>query len=483
MSSSFPDLKSKGFTIDRELGHNLANGRVTYLATQIGTGEPVVIKQFQFARSQSTWSGYHAIEREIQVLKSLNHPSIPAYLDSFETDTGFYLVQEYKVAESLATFKIESLAQVQVIARQLLEVLVYLQQQTPPLLHRDIKPENILAVQRESNDRASLQIYLVDFGFARPNEENMAASSMVKGTLGFMPPEQFFNRQPTIASDLYSLGATLICLLTGTPSIEIGNLVDEAFHFNLKSPPLPKLNSRFLDWLKKMVEPNLKHRYATAAQALQDLEKIATIEPVSWSFPSQQIWKPVALVGVAGLVLALGVLQLLRSNPVSLEDLIREGNMALQRGNPQQALTWFDRALKMDQNSPPALIGMGNTLNQMQHYQEAFPYFDKAVRIDPQQDWAWAGECEVYHHLKQDAAGIHFCQEAVDRNPQEASHWNRLGIALASAGQYDSAREAFDRALQIEPNNAQFQRDRATFLSGVPGMQGMNERQGLMHQK
>jgi serine/threonine protein kinase len=48
-----------------------------------------------------------------------------------------------------------------------------------------------------------------------------------------MPPEQMFNRQLTEASDLYSLGATLICLLTQTKSAEIGNLIDEACRINL----------------------------------------------------------------------------------------------------------------------------------------------------------------------------------------------------------------------------------------------------------
>jgi serine/threonine protein kinase len=69
----------------RELGHNRAGGRVTYLATGTATGEPVVIKQFQFAQSGSEWSGFKTFEREIEVLRSLNHPGIPRYLDSFET--------------------------------------------------------------------------------------------------------------------------------------------------------------------------------------------------------------------------------------------------------------------------------------------------------------------------------------------------------------------------------------------------------------
>jgi len=66
-------------------------------------------------------------------------------------------------------------------------------------MHRDIKPENVLVDRQEE-----LKVYLVDFGFAHIGSGEVAASSVVKGTLGFMPPEQMFNRQLTEASDLYS---------------------------------------------------------------------------------------------------------------------------------------------------------------------------------------------------------------------------------------------------------------------------------------
>lgn len=105
------------------------------------------------------------------------------------------------------------------IALSVLEILVYLQNRIPPIIHRDIKPENILVGDQ-------INVTLVDFGFARIGEGEVAISSMVKGTLGFMPPEQLFNRQLTAASDLYGLGATLICLLTGTKSTAIGNLIN-----------------------------------------------------------------------------------------------------------------------------------------------------------------------------------------------------------------------------------------------------------------
>ncbi|NER48655.1 MAG: protein kinase [Symploca sp. SIO1A3] len=282
------------YHIERELGHNLGGGRVTYLATSIKSGQPVVVKQFQFAKVGASWSEYEAHEQEITLLQQLNSPSIPQYLDSFETPDGFCLVQEYKPAPSLATPQQFTPQEIKEIAIATLEVLVYLQQQVPPVIHRDIKPENLLI-----DHSPKIKVYLVDFGLARPADGDVAASSVVKGTLGFMPPEQMFNRQLTMASDLYSLGVTLICLLTQTKSTEVGNLIDEGNRINFKSlvqkgrrqnPPLTpprrgtggrrqeeQLSLQFINWLEKMVAPNLKHRYPNAATALAALEPIEVV--------------------------------------------------------------------------------------------------------------------------------------------------------------------------------------------------------------
>ncbi|MBW4474397.1 MAG: protein kinase [Stenomitos rutilans HA7619-LM2] len=136
--SDFPDFTEYGYEIDCELGHNRGNGRVTYLAIDQNTQASVVIKQFQFAQAKSTWSDYQQYEQETKLLQRLRHPSIPRFLTSFETPTGFCLVQEYKPASALAQCRLWTLIEVRQIAEELLKVLMYLQQQQPPIIHRDI---------------------------------------------------------------------------------------------------------------------------------------------------------------------------------------------------------------------------------------------------------------------------------------------------------------------------------------------------------
>lgn len=272
--NNYPNFSNYGYQIIKELGHNRAGGRVTYLATEINTQKTVVVKQFQFATTGAHWSEYQAYEREVQVLKTLDHPNIPHYLDSFQTPSGFCMVQEYKNAISLANLATSQkwqTQQIKQIAISVLEILKYLQNRIPPVIHRDLKPENILVDDQ-------MNISLVDFGFARIGGGEVAVSSVVKGTLGFMPPEQMFNRELTTASDLYSLGATLICLFTNTPATEIGSLMDDMGKINFQQK-VKHLSQDFIAWLEKMVQPNYKDRYSSAELALDALIPLEVLAP------------------------------------------------------------------------------------------------------------------------------------------------------------------------------------------------------------
>lgn len=250
----------------RELGRNRAGGRITYLAKDNKTQQQVVIKRFLFAQAGSDWSGFKAYEREIQVLQGLDHPDIPHYLDSFETKAGFCMVQEYKNAQSLAVPRSFAPDEIKQIAISVLKILVYLQNRIPIVIHRDIKPENILLDEQ-------LNVYLVDFGLARIGGIEVAMSSIAAGTFGFMAPEQLYNRQLSEATDLYGLGATLICLLTGTKSTAMDALINEDGRINFKHL-LPRLSLRFVDWLQKMVEPKIKDRFPNATTALEALKSL-----------------------------------------------------------------------------------------------------------------------------------------------------------------------------------------------------------------
>ncbi len=186
--NSKPDYSEHGYNIIQELGRNREGGRITWLASAIAsltlryaTDKQVVIKQYSFAQIDSNWSGFNAHQREIEILQGLTNPKIPKYIGAFPASNGFCLVQKYIDAPSLAiprTFEPEDIKN---IAIQLLEILVYLQNRTLCIIHRDIKPENILV-------DAELNVYLIDFGFARIGSQEVSNSSVFVGTPGFIPP-------------------------------------------------------------------------------------------------------------------------------------------------------------------------------------------------------------------------------------------------------------------------------------------------------
>lgn len=246
-------------------------GRQTLLALDRETGEQVVIKLLTFS-SEFEWESLKLFERETQVLKTLSHPTIPKYINSFETDEqdskGFALVQNYIAAPSLESHiksgRRFSEVEIKQIAESLLETLIYLHTQHPPVIHRDIKPSNVLLINRSGNYVG--QTYLVDFGAVQTAAFQNSDSFTVVGTYGYMPPEQFSGRS-TPVSDLYSLGATLIYLVTGQHP---ANLMtdDLQLEFGQSTTLSPELTR----WLQRLVQPTPSQRFANASEALEALK-------------------------------------------------------------------------------------------------------------------------------------------------------------------------------------------------------------------
>ena len=289
------DLTSYGYQIKAELGRNREGGRITWKAIEIKTQKTVVIKQFCFAQANSSWSGYKAYSQEIAVLQKLSHPNIPQYLNSIETDNGFCLVQEYIDATCWHNFRQLTITEVKQIAAKMLDILIYLQQQTPPILHRDLSTENILLDE-------SLNVYLIDFGFSSLGSKEVAASSVFRGTPGFIAPEQII--KPTTASDIYSLGVSLVCLLAHKDITEVREFAsaDDPYQLNLKKL-LPDIDRQFLSWLEKMTNAKLSQRFSdaqAAKNALLKLELPIVSQDISTLAPSSTYIKP-KIIGVVAI--------------------------------------------------------------------------------------------------------------------------------------------------------------------------------------
>ncbi|BAZ16194.1 serine/threonine protein kinase [Calothrix sp. NIES-4071] len=242
-------------------------GRRTVIARDLKTQESVVIKLLLFS-DEFEWDDLKLFEREVQTLKNLNHPAIPRYIDSFDSQTEafFALVQSYipipTLEQHLKAGRSFTEIEVKQIARQILEILIYLHEQNPPVIHRDIKPSNILLDFKPDNTIG--QVYLIDFGSVKTITSNFEHT--VVGTYGYMAPEQF-GSQSVPASDLYSLGATLIHCCTGTHPADLPQN-----NLQIQFKQATNLSIEFTHWLQLMTQPSLDKRLHSARNAIEVLE-------------------------------------------------------------------------------------------------------------------------------------------------------------------------------------------------------------------
>ncbi|MFS8118565.1 MAG: serine/threonine protein kinase, partial [Microcoleus sp.] len=263
-------ILAERYEVQRQLGKQI--GRQTLLARDLQTQELVVIKQL-FLGSDFEWQDLKLFEREAETLKALEYPAIPRYLDYLEIDEpdskGFALVQTYvegkTLEDHLRSGRTFSESEVKQLAKSLLEVLIYLHEQNPPVIHRDIKPSNILLHSRSGNSVG--QVYLVDFGSVQNQAAKFGGTITVVGTYGYMAPEQFGGRSVP-ASDLYGLGATLIYLVTGLHPTELSQQ-DLKIQF---ADRVTQLNPNLIYWLEWMTEPSLSKRLSSAGEAWQSLK-------------------------------------------------------------------------------------------------------------------------------------------------------------------------------------------------------------------
>ena len=154
-------------------------------------------------------------EIEAKLLSQLHHKSLPRVIDYFTSDERYYLVMDFVEGYDLDSLIRKEgnpgLSKEKILpwAIEVCEVLEYLHNHAPPIIYRDLKPSNIMV--RISDN----QIVLIDFGIACviQNEVGGAPRTTI-GTMGYIAPEQYLGK-PVLASDIYSLGATLYHLLTG----------------------------------------------------------------------------------------------------------------------------------------------------------------------------------------------------------------------------------------------------------------------------
>ncbi len=219
-----------------------------------GQGKIVAIKEI-LPEYASDWAILSRIEKEVEFLLKVNHPSIVKLYAAFRDDAtqNYYIVMELVEGLNIEQYvtKHGAIPEQQAV-ELMLKILDALQcVHNAHIVHRDIKPSNIM-IRPDGN------VCLLDFGVAKDMDNNNGSTipGSIIGTNGYMSPEQADGFSINFRSDIYSLGCVFYYMLTGhhafntlASEFETANAI-----LNNEFPRLSKYKSGLSDILQRILD-------------------------------------------------------------------------------------------------------------------------------------------------------------------------------------------------------------------------------------
>jgi calcium-dependent protein kinase len=229
------------------------------------------------------------LRREIEILKSLDHPNILRVYEFFDSPSRILIVTEllpggelfYEITNQ-GTFTESKAAE---IMRQIFSALAYLHERN--IAHRDLKPENILLEEKGS----TLNIKLVDFGAAVKLEKTTRRREVI-GSSFYISPEALEGNY-TPKCDMWSAGVILYILLSGQPPFN-GSSDKEIFarvangYFSMDQPIWRRVSESAKDLIRSLLQKNVSLRLDTS-QAMQHAWMSMSYQPSLSSDLMQQV--------------------------------------------------------------------------------------------------------------------------------------------------------------------------------------------------
>lgn len=267
------------------------SGIVLKACHRLMPGRYVALKTMEMRSLHASTDMLARFRQEIQIVSQLDHPNVVRALDVIETRRQIFLVLEYVSGRDLGKLVADKgplpVAEAVQYIIHAARGLSYAHQKG--IVHRDLKPTNLLLTEEKV-------VKIADMGlarfFANQTSTDLTAKGLAIGTPEYMAPEQAEDATSADPrSDLYSLGATLFHLLTGTPSVE-GSSYFHKLQRLLAAPPRPLAE----------VRPDMPARLAQAVDQLRARrpedrpqsaeEAIAWLEPFSPAETPPAVTKP-----------------------------------------------------------------------------------------------------------------------------------------------------------------------------------------------
>lgn len=476
-----------------KLKQKLAQGEAitTWLAEDTQTQSTCVVKGLSLQQTDA-WKTLELFEREAKILANLKHPNIPTFIDSFQDkDTAegtFYLVQEYiqgqNLQQSIEDGRFFTEKEVIQMAKSLLKTLDYLHQFSPPIIHRDIKPSNIVMAETG-------QFYLIDFGAVREKIQDTKQTKTIVGTFGYMPIEQFEGKA-SAASDIYSLGLTLIFVL----SHQDPTAMDKQ-EMLLQFRPHVNISESLAQLLEKMIAPDAHKRYQKVTEVLQALEELnqkpaapKTKTPTVASKSSVPFsWGKAIGITVVALI-GLGYCQAVKkrtapetrvsdvsastvtakpfwsSHPTattapvnhSRENLMAKADVLWGKSDYINALSAYTTVLEKDPGSYKAYFRRAFCYGKQFQYPQAIADAKKVLELAPATDksyvpYALYNIAWYYSKIDQHQTAVEWFTRSLQNTTEPEDVYNMRGLSYIELKRLDLAEKDFLDTIKADPKN------------------------------
>src|SRR3984893_362256 len=265
-----------------------------YKAKDLQTGQVVAIK-IPYMQLESDPAAFSRFQREAEIGEMLNHPNIIKFI-KVPNKSRQYIVTEYLEGKPLSTVLNEvrplPIPDAVQIASYVCGAVAHMHQHK--VVHRDLKPQNIMIC-----DDGTLRI--IDFGIAKSTEMRcltFAGFTPAMGTPDYMAPEQVKGKRGDERTDIYSLGAVLYEMTTGSVPFEGPNPFIVMNSRITGDPVAPrKANPEISEALEEIIlhamEREPQHRYQSAAAMKKDLDDPESVKITGrhHRLQSPKVWK------------------------------------------------------------------------------------------------------------------------------------------------------------------------------------------------